>query len=330
MGVLLMGRNETLIEVENLRMYFPIKSGVFGRKVAELKAVDGISFYINRGETLGLVGETGCGKTTTGRCILRLLEITRGKVSFEGKDLGKLSGKKMRSMRRNMQMIFEDPHSSINPTMFVEDIIAEPLRVHKLVKGKEYKEQVAELLRMVELEPYMAGRYPTEFSAGQRQRISIARVLGLKPSFIVCDNPVSALDVSIQAQIVSMLMRLQEEFNLTYLFIAHDLAVVRNISNRVLVMYVGKIMETANTDELFDNPLHPYTQALLSAVLTPDPVAERQRKVIILPGEMPSSITPPTGCRFHPRCNRVIDVCKEQEPELENIGSEHWVACHRV
>ncbi|MFC2072153.1 ABC transporter ATP-binding protein [Chloroflexota bacterium] len=325
-----MAKDDVLIEVKNLYKYFPIKDGVLQRKVADLKAVDGISFHIKRGETLGLVGETGCGKTTTGRCILRLLKITGGKVFFEGKDLGKLSGRKMRSMRRHIQMIFEDPSKSLDPSMCVEDIIAEPMKIHNLVKGKEYKEQVAELLRMVELEPYMAMRKPHEFSTGQRQRIEIARVLSLRPSFIVCDNPVSALDVSIQAQVVTMLIKLRQEFNLTYLFIAHDLAVVRNISDRVLVMYVGKIMETAGTDELFDNALHPYTQALLSAVLTPDPAAERKRKVIILPGEMPSSINPPSGCRFHPRCNRVIDICKEQEPELENIGNDHWVACHRV
>ena len=325
-----MARDDVLVEVENLYMYFPLKGGTFQRKVADIKAVDGISFYIKRGETLGLVGETGCGKTTTGRCILRLLKITGGKVFFEGKDLGKLSSRKMTSMRRHIQMIFEDPSRSLDPCMFVGDILAEPLKIHNLAKGKECMERVAELLRLVELEPYMANRHPNEFSAGQRQRLEIARVLALRPRFIVCDNPVSALDVSIQTQIVAMLMGLQEEFDLTYLFIAHDLAVVRNISDRVLVMYVGKIMETADTDELFDNPLHSYTQALLSAVLTPDPRAERERKVIILPGEMPSSINPPSGCRFHPRCDRAIDICNEQEPELENIGGQHWVACHRV
>ena len=325
-----MRRNEALLEVENLHMYFPVKGGVLGRKVADLKAVDGISFHIKKGETLGLVGESGCGKTTTGRCIIRLHKITKGNVFYEGKDLGKLSGGKMRSMRRNVQMIFENPHTSLDPTMTVEEILAEPLQVHNLVKGNEYHEQVAELLKMVELEPYMSVRHPTEFSGGQRQRIEIARVLSLKPSFVVCDNPVAQLNASIQTQIITLLMRLREELNMTLLFIAHDLAVVRNISHRVLVMYVGKIMETANTDELFDNPQHPYTKALLSAVLTPDPVAERQRKVIILPGEIPSPINPPSGCRFHPRCDRVMDICKEQEPELQNIGSDHWVTCHRV
>jgi len=325
-----MRRDEALVEVENLRMYFPVRGGVLQRKVADLRAVDGISFYMKRGEILGLVGETGCGKTTTGRCILQLYKITGGKVFFEGKDLSKISSGKMRSMRRNMQMIFEDPNTSLDPSKRVEDILAEPLRVQNLVKNEEYKEHVAELLRMVRLEPYMAERYPLEFSGGQRQRIEIARALALRPSFIVCDNAVSQLDVSIQAQIIALLTRLREELNLTYLFIAHDLAVVRNISDRVMVMYVGKIMETANTGELYSNPLHPYTQALLSAVFIPDPAVERKRKVIILPGEMASSINPPRGCRFHPRCSRAMDICREQEPELENIGGEHWVACHRV
>ncbi len=325
-----MGRDDILVEVDNLYMYFPVFAGVMRKKVADVKAIDGISFYIKRGETLGLVGESGCGKTTTGRCILRLCKITGGKVSFEGRDLSKLSGRAMRKMRRYMQMMFQDPYNLLDPDMSVGDAIGEPMVVHNLVKGKEYKEQVAELLRMVKLEPYMADRFPSEFSAGQRQRLEIARVLSMKPSFIVCDNPVSALDVSTQTQLITLLIKLQEELNLTYLFIAHDLAIVRNISDRVLVMYVGKIMETANSDELFDNPLHPYTQALLSAVLIPDPAAERERKVIVLPGEMPSPINPPSGCRFHPRCNRAMDICKEQMPELENIGSEHQVACHLV
>jgi len=261
---------------------------------------------------------------------MRLLKVTKGKVFFEGKDLSRFGGRRMRSMRRHMQMIFEDPSNSLNPSMTVEEILTEPLRIHNLTKGNECKEQVAELLRMVELEPYMAQLHPSEFSVGQRQRIQIAQALTLRPSFIVCDNPVSALDVSIQAQVVAMLIRLREEFNLTYLFIAHDLAVVRNISDRVMVMYVGKIMETASTDELFDNPLHPYTQALLSAVLIPDPRVERERKVIILSGELPSSINPPSGCRFHPRCSRTRDICKEQVPELRNRWGEHWVACHLI
>jgi len=325
-----MKKDGALLEVENLHTYFPVMGGAIRRKVANLKAVDGISFRINRGEILGLVGESGCGKTTTGRCIMKLCKITRGKVFYEGKDLSKLSSGKMRNMQQNIQMIFENPSSSLDPMMSVEEILAEPLQLHNLVKGDEYKEQVAELLRMVQLEPYMAVRHPQEFSTGQRQRLEIARALALRPSFVICDNPVAHLDVVIQTQVIAMLTRLQEELNLSYLFIAHDLAVVRNISDRVLVMYVGKIMETANVDQFFDNPLHPYTQALMSAVLTPDPVAERQRKLIILPGETPSSINPPSGCRFHPRCNRAIDSCRELEPELRNIGSEHWVACHRV
>ncbi len=325
-----MARDDHLIDVENLVMYFPVTAGVLSKRVADVKAVDGVSFYIKRGETLGLVGESGCGKTTTGRCILRLYEITGGKVFFEGKDLAKISRREMRSMRRNMQLIFQDPYASLDPRMTAGDIIGEPLLVHNLVKGKEYREQVAELLRMVELEPRMAERYPHEFSGGQRQRIGIARALAVRPSLIICDEPVSALDVSVQAQVTQLLMRLREEFNLTYLFIAHDLSVVRYISDRVAVMYLGKIMEITNSDELYDNPLHPYTIALLSAVPIPDPVVDRQRKRILLAGDVPSPVNPPSGCHFHPRCRMVIDICKEQEPELRNIGGEHWVACHRV
>jgi len=322
--------NEVLLEVENLHKYFPVRGGVFQRKVADLKAVDGISFHIMKGETLGLVGESGCGKTTTGRCIMRLVEITKGKVFYEGMDIGKLGARGMKKMRQHVQMIFEDPHTSLNPTMTVGEILAEPMQLHHLARGEKCRQRVTELLKLVGFEPYMAQRLPREFSAGQRQRIEMARVLSLEPDFIVCDNPVAQLDVSIQAQIITMLERLQEEFKLTYLFIAHDLVVVRNISDRVMVMYVGKIMETANTNELYDNPRHPYTKALLSAVLSPDPKVERERKVILLSGEMPSPITPPIGCRFHPRCNRVMDICQDQEPELKNIRTDHWVACHRV
>jgi len=323
-------RDDVLVEVENLYMYFPVTAGVLQRKVADVKAVDGISFYIKRGETLGLVGESGCGKTTTGRCILQLYEATSGKVFFEGKDLCKIKGGEMRGMRRNMQLIFQDPYASLDPRMTAGDIIGEPMLVHKLAKGNEYKEQVAELFRMVELEPRMAERYAHEFSGGQRQRIGIARALAVRPSLIICDEPVSALDVSIQAQVITLLMRLRAEFNLTYLFIAHDLSVVRYISDRVAVMYLGRIVEITDSDELYDNPLHPYTQALLSAVPIPDPVVDRQRKRILLAGDVPSPISPPSGCNFHPRCHRAIDSCKEHIPELRNLGGEHWVACHRV
>ncbi|MFC2072568.1 ABC transporter ATP-binding protein [Chloroflexota bacterium] len=326
-----MARDNVLVEVENLVMWFPVFAGVLRKRVADVKAIDGISFYIKKGETLGLVGESGCGKTTTGRCILRLYESTSGKVFFETADITKLKGRALRHMRRNMQLIFQDPYASLNPRMTAGDIIGEPLLVHNLVKrGKELNEQVDELFRMVELEPRMAIRYPHEFSGGQRQRIGIARALAVRPSLIVCDEPVSALDVSIQTQVITLLMRLREEFNLTYLFIAHDLSVVRHISDRVAVMYLGKIMEITDSDEIYDNPLNPYTQALLSAVPIPDPVVDRQRKRILLTGDVPSPINPPLGCHFHPRCQAVMDICKQQEPELKNIGGEHWVACHHV
>ncbi len=325
-----MARDNILVEIENLVMYFPVLRGVIAKRVADVKAVDDISFYIKRGETLGLVGESGCGKTTTGRCIMRIYDITGGRILFEGKDIAKLKGKTLRAMRRNMQLIFQDPYASLDPRQTAGDIIGEPLLVHNLVKGEEYKEQIAELFNMVELEPRMADRYPHEFSGGQRQRIGIARALAVRPALIICDEPVSALDVSIQTQVITLLMRLREELNLTYLFIAHDLSVVRYISDRVAVMYLGKIMEITDSDELYDNPLHPYTQALLSAVPIPAPEVDRQRKRILLTGDVPSPINPPSGCHFHPRCQAVIDICKEQVPELKNIGGEHWVARHRV
>ena len=326
-----MASNDHLVDVENLVMYFPVIAGVFSRKIGDVKAVDGVSFYIKKGETLGLVGESGCGKTTTGRCILQLYKITEGSIYVNGKNIVEFKGREMRNIRRNMQLIFQDPYASLDPRMSAGDIVGEPLLVHNLVrKGQEYRDQVAELFRMVELEPYMAERYPHEFSGGQRQRIGIARALSVKPDLIICDEPVSALDVSVQAQVTQLLMRLRDEFNLTYLFIAHDLSVVRYISDRVAVMYLGKIMEITDSDELYDNPLHPYTIALLSAVPIPDPAVDRQRKRILLTGDVPSPVNPPTGCHFHPRCRMAIDICREQEPEVRNIGGEHWVACHRV
>lgn len=325
-----MARDDVLIRVEDLYMYFPVLAGVMQKKVADVKAVDGVSFYIKRGETMGLVGESGCGKTTTGRSILQLYSITGGKVFFEGTELTKLHGEDLRKMRRNMQLIFQDPYASLNPRMIAGDIIGEPMVVHNIAKGNEYKEKVAELFNMVGLEPRMAIRYPHEFSGGQRQRIGIARALAVRPSFIVCDEPVSALDVSIQAQVIMLLMRLRQELNLTYLFIAHDLSVVRYISDRVAVMYLGKMAEITRSDELYDHPLHPYTQALLSAVPIPDPVVDRQRKRILLSGDVPSPVNPPSGCHFNPRCQMAIGICSEQVPELRDVGGEHWVACHRV
>jgi len=325
-----MASNDHLVEVEDLYMYFPVTAGVMRRRIGDVKAVDGISFYVKKGETLGLVGESGCGKTTTGRCILQLYKITGGKVNFDGKDLVHLSKGELRETRRDMQLIFQDPYASLDPRMTAGDLIGEPMLVHNLVKGKEYREQVDELLRLVQLEPYMAVRYPHEFSGGQRQRIGIARALATRPKLIICDEPVSALDVSIQTQVITLLIRLREEMNLTYIFIAHDLSVVRHISDRVAVMYLGKIAEITDSDELYDNPLHPYTQALLSAVPIPDPIVDRQRKRILLTGDVPSPINPPSGCNFHPRCHMAIDICKEQLPEFRDIGGEHWVACHRV
>ncbi|MEE8414493.1 MAG: oligopeptide/dipeptide ABC transporter ATP-binding protein [Dehalococcoidales bacterium] len=325
-----MTSNENLVVVEDLKMYFPVTAGVLRTKVGDVKAVDGVSFNIRKGETLGLVGESGCGKTTTGRCILQLYDVTEGHVYFEGEDLTKIKGEQLRLLRRNMQLIFQDPYASLDPRMTAGGLIGEPLIVHKLVSGKEYKEQLAELFRIVQLEPFMADRYPHEFSGGQRQRIGIARALATRPKLVVCDEPVSALDVSIQTQIITLLMRLREELGLTFLFIAHDLSVVRYISDRVAVMYLGRIVEVTTSDELYDNPLHPYTQALLSAVPIPNPVVDRQRKRILLTGDVPSPVHPPSGCTFHPRCHMAIDICKEASPEGKDVGSEHWVACHRV
>ena len=319
---------DVLLRVENLKMYFPILRGlIIQRKIGDIKAVDGVSFFIRRGETLGLVGESGCGKSTTGRAILQLYRPTGGHVYFEGKDLTRIKGKELRHMRRRMQMIFQDPYASLNPRMTVEAIVGEPLEVHGLAKGKEKRERVQELLAQVGLNPYFINRYPHEFSGGQRQRIGIARALAVDPDFIVCDEPISALDVSIQAQIINLLQDLQEQRGLTYLFIAHDLSVVRHISDRVAVMYLGKIVELADRDELYENPLHPYTQALLSAVPIPDPDIEAKRQRIILEGDVPSPANPPKGCNFHTRCPRVMDICREKEPAFVDVGGHHFVAC---
>lgn len=321
---------EHFIEVENLKMYFPVAAGVLGGKVADVKAVDDVSFTIRKGETLGLVGESGCGKTTTGRAILQLYSVTSGKVRFEGRELTKMRAGELRKMRRHMQIIFQDPFASLNPRMSVREIVGEPLLVHRLVDRKRFREQVNELLEMVELDPSMADRYPHEFSGGQRQRIGIARALAVKPKFIVCDEAVSALDVSIQAQILTLLMRLQAELDLTYLFIGHDLSVVRNISDRVAVMYLGRIVEITTSEELYANPKHPYTISLLSAVPIPDPVVDRTRERIILKGDVPSPVNPPSGCPFHTRCYMAIGECKSVVPRMRNIGHEHYVSCHRV
>ena len=324
--------NEILVDVKDLKMHFPVTSGlVFQREVAQVKAVDGVSFSIKRGETLGLVGESGCGKTTTGRCILQLYKPTAGQVMFEGNDLTQMGNRQMRRMRREMQVIFQDPYSSLNPRMTAGDIIGEPLVVHGLVRNnKEKRDKVRELLDNVGLHPYMADRFPHEFSGGQRQRIGVARALSVGPKLIVCDEPVSALDVSIQAQVINLLEELQERFSLTYLFIAHDLSVVRHISDRVAVMYLGKVVEIADRTEIYENPLHPYTKALLSAVPIPDPVIDAQRERIILTGEVPSPLNPPTGCVFHPRCSMAVEHCSEIVPELREITPGHWVACLEV
>ncbi len=321
-----------LLEVNNLKMYFPVNSrGIIPRHVADVKAVDDISFFVRKGETLGVVGESGCGKTTVGRSIMQVYKITQGEVIFEGVDLAQLSPGRMRRMRRRLQMIFQDPYSSLNPRMTAGSIIGEPIRIHNMSSGRgDYVDQVEELLRVVGLNPYMRDRYPHEFSGGQRQRIGIARALAVRPSLIICDEPVSALDVSIQAQVINLLEELQEQFDLTYIFIAHDLSVVRHISDRVAVMYLGKIVEIATREELYENPLHPYTRALLSAVPIPDPIVERQRERIVLTGDVPSPIRPPSGCRFHTRCPIAIDVCSEEDPEFREMGGDHWVACHRV
>ncbi len=325
-------KKEVILQVSNLKKYFPITSGiVIQRHVGDVKAVDDISFHVYRGETLGLVGESGCGKSTTGRTVLQLYRPTAGSVLFEGIELSTLKGEDLRKMRRKMQMIFQDPYASLNPRMTVGRIISEPLQVHRVMTdNKERQERVEYLMEKVGLNPYFINRYPHEFSGGQRQRIGIARALALDPDLIVADEPISALDVSIQAQVVNLMEELQKELGLTYLFIAHDLSMVRHICDRVAVMYLGKIVEVAETEELYTNPLHPYTQALLSAVPVPDPVVEQQRKRIILKGDVPSPINPPKGCNFNTRCPVAVDVCFGEDPVLKEVKPEHWVACYRV
>ena len=320
---------DIILEVKNLKMYFPVGSGFLSRKpVGYVKAVDDVSFTVKRGETLGLVGESGCGKTTTGRSILQLYKPTAGQVIFDGQDLTSMNTKTMRGMRREMQVIFQDPYSSLNPRMTAGNIIGEPLIVHGLVANKtEYRDKVADLLTNVGLNPYMADRFPHEFSGGQRQRIGVARALSVSPKFIVADEPVSALDVSIQAQIINLLEDLQEQFNLTYLFIAHDLSVVRHISDRVGVMYLGHMVEMAERNEIYRNPIHPYTKALLSAVPIPDPVLDAQRERVLLTGEVPSPLNPPSGCVFHPRCPVANDTCSQILPELREVETNHHSAC---
>jgi len=327
----MVAEGDVLIDVRNLRVYFPVTAGlIFQRKIADVKAVDGIEFQIRRGETLGLVGESGCGKSTTGRAILQLYRPTEGEIKFGQTELTKLKGEDLRKMRRRMQMIFQDPYASLNPRMSVGAIVGEPLAIHGLARGQGRRERVAELMRIVGLNPNYANRYPHEFSGGQRQRIGVARALAVEPDFIVCDEPVSALDVSIQAQIINLLEDLQEQFGLTYLFIAHDLSVVRHISDRVAVMYLGKMMELTGRDELYRNPLHPYTKALLSAVPIPDPEVEATRERIILSGDVPSPMHPPPGCVFNTRCPIAIDECRHVIPEWREVSRDHWVACHRV
>jgi oligopeptide transport system ATP-binding protein len=324
-----MSDNNVLVRVKSLKMHFPITRGIIiQRQVGAVKAVDGVSFDIFRGETLGLVGESGCGKTTAGRAILQLYRPTAGQVLFEGVELTELKGESLRRTRQRMQMIFQDPFASLNPRMTIGRIISEPIRTHQLAPKKEWTDRIQELLRTVRLNPAFINRYPHEFSGGQRQRVGIARALASDPDFVVCDEPISALDVSIQAQVVNLLEDLQDDLGLTYLFIAHDLSMVRHICDRVAVMYLGKIVELAQKDELYDHPAHPYAKALLSAVPVPDPVAERERRRIVLEGDVPSPINPPPGCNFHTRCPIAEAICSEKDPEWRDIGGRHFVACH--
>lgn len=321
--------NETILDVRDLKMYFPVTRGLLRRKVADVKAVDGVTFKLKKGETLGLVGESGCGKTTVGRCIIRLYQPTDGQILFEGEDITRLPEEKIRNIRRKVALIFQDPYSSLDPRQSAGNIVGEPLKIHSMVKSpSEYREKVEELFRKVGLDPSMKDRFPHEFSGGQRQRIGVARALASEPSLIICDEPISALDVSIQAQIINLLEELQEGFKgLSYLFIAHDLSVVRHISNRVAVMYLGRIVEITDSNILYSNPLHPYTKALLSAVPIADPFVEEKRERIILKGEVPSPLNPPPGCSFHPRCFKAIKECSQVIPPLKEVNTGHEVAC---
>lgn len=320
--------SDELIRLVNLKTYYPANKSFFKNKIKYIKAVDSVSFSVNKGETLGLVGESGCGKSTIGRTILRLEEATDGEVWYEGQNILNLSEEEMRKLRQKMQIIFQDPYSSLNPKMTIGEIVGEPLLVHKINFGKERNRRVQELLELVGLRGFHAKRYPHEFSGGQRQRIGIARALAVNPKLIICDEAVSALDVSIQAQVLNLLSNLQKEMNLTYIFIAHGLATVKHISNRIGVMYLGKIVELADSEEVYEKPLHPYTQALISAIPEPDPEIKKHR--IILEGDVPSPIDPPNGCRFHTRCSYCMDICKNVEPEFNDKGNNHFVACHLI